>query len=70
MYDSAANALFFDGHAVKTTPRQDEGSDENLTLDINMQMGWTPVDPDCTDLPYFFGATRNGIRGRDFIEAP
>lgn len=68
-----ANALFFDGHASKTQPsmhEDDPDGEDSLYLDIKMRMGWTaeadPADP----LWYYFGATRDGVRGRDFISVP
>ncbi|MFG0328690.1 MAG: prepilin-type N-terminal cleavage/methylation domain-containing protein [Phycisphaerales bacterium] len=67
-----ANALFFDGHAAKTTPSQHEDTpdDPYLYVTMRMQMGWTPPPPEADDpMQYYFGATRDGIRGRDFIDA-
>ncbi len=67
-----ANAMFYDGHGARSNASSvetlEDGGDrlylEGLTP---MQMGWT--DPVGTDPAYYYyGATRKGIWGRDFVK--
>lgn len=62
-----ATALFFDGHAVKTSASKSENSNPQLYWEMRCQMGWTedPLDAD-DPLWWYYGATKNGISGRDF----
>ncbi|MBL1218930.1 MAG: prepilin-type N-terminal cleavage/methylation domain-containing protein [Planctomycetes bacterium] len=64
-----STVLFFDGHAAKTQASQIEEDDPPLYWDLYCRMAWTdrPLD-DEDPLWWYYGATRNGIRGRDFHE--
>ncbi|MCC6907412.1 MAG: prepilin-type N-terminal cleavage/methylation domain-containing protein [Phycisphaerales bacterium] len=64
-----ATVLFFDGSADKRTASSIENLDPRLYVRLRNRMGWTdealqPDDP----LQYYHGATKHGIRGRDFID--
>ncbi|MBL1218929.1 MAG: prepilin-type N-terminal cleavage/methylation domain-containing protein [Planctomycetes bacterium] len=62
-----ATAMFFDGHAAKTSASKTEDTD--LYLEVTCQMGWTDLPFEEDDpLWWYYGATKNGIHGRDFLE--
>ena len=59
--------LFYDGHAGLVSASSTENQVGTLFLDVKCQMGWTDDAPDADDpLYWYFGATKNGILGRDF----
>ncbi|MCC6907373.1 MAG: type II secretion system protein [Phycisphaerales bacterium] len=65
--DLQATVLFFDGSADKRTASVTENYNPKLYVPLTNRMGWTdeslqPGDP----LHYYYGATKHGIRGRDF----
>lgn len=66
-----ANTVFFDGHGERRNASSMESvldAGEKVYLPIRMQMGWTDI-PDANDtIYYYYGATRNGVRGRDFVK--
>lgn len=67
--DLPATALFFDGHAARTVPSSvEDDPTPALYLPVSMRMGWTDEPLGDDPLWYYFGATRNGVRGRDFVK--
>ncbi len=65
--DLQATVLFFDGSADKRTASLTENYNPKLYIPLTNRMGWTdealqPGDP----LQYYYGATKYGVRGRDF----
>lgn len=66
-----ANTMFFDGHGERRNASSMEttvDAGDKVYLPIQMRMGWTD-EPDAADpIWYYYGGTRNGIRGRDFLK--
>jgi len=65
--DLQGTVLMFDGSASKRVASSTENSNPRLYVPLQMRMAWSdeklqPDDP----LQYYYGATLNGIRGRDF----
>ncbi len=70
--DLQATVLFYDGSADKRVASSVEYPPQGLTrlwLPLRMRMGWTdpPLQPS-EPYQYYYGATLNGIRGRDFYD--
>ncbi|MFG0329505.1 MAG: hypothetical protein ACF8PN_06340 [Phycisphaerales bacterium] len=66
-----ANVLCFDGHAgkpISSEHRVNPATGDALVLDIPMRLPFT-IEGLARD-PYSYGATRQGLRGRDFLQAP
>ena len=63
-----STALFFDGHAAKVSASSNEPNDE-LYLEIPCKMMYTDEPPQSDDpLWWYFSNTRDGVRGRDFLD--
>lgn len=70
--DLQATVLFYDGSADKRVASSVEIPPPNLTrlwVPLRMRMGWTdPALQPGEPYQYYYGATLNGIRGRDFYD--
>ena len=66
--DLQATVLMYDGSAAKKVAASVENfNTPKLYVPLHNRMGWTDVQLQPSDpLNYYYGATLNGIRGRDF----